>query len=129
MVNRHPFPGPGLGVRVIGEIGPERVELLQRADAIFIEELRRAGWYDQVSQAFTVLLPVKSVGVTGDGRSYGYVASLRAVETVDFMTAHWARLPYELLATVSLRIVNEVRGIARVTYDISGKPPATIEWE
>jgi GMP synthase (glutamine-hydrolysing) len=129
MVNRHPFPGPGLGVRVIGEIEAERVELLQRADAIFIKELRRAGLYDQVSQAFVVLLPVKSVGVTGDGRSYGYVASLRAVETVDFMTAHWARLPYELLATVSLRIVNEVRGIARVTYDISGKPPATIEWE
>jgi GMP synthase (glutamine-hydrolysing) len=129
MVKRHPFPGPGLGVRVIGEIDAERVELLQRADAIFIEELRRAGLYDQVSQAFTVLLPVKSVGVTGDGRSYGYVASLRAVETVDFMTAHWARLPCELLATVSLRIVNEVRGIARVTYDISGKAPATIEWE
>jgi GMP synthase (glutamine-hydrolysing) len=129
MVQRHPFPGPGLGVRVIGEVDAERVALLQRADAIFIEKLRRADLYDEVSQAFVVLLPVKSVGVTGDGRSYGYVASLRAVQTVDFMTAHWARLPYELLAHVSLRIVNEVQGIARVTYDISGKPPATIEWE
>ena len=129
MVNRHPFPGPGLGVRILGEIRPELVALLQQADAIFIEELRSAGLYDAVSQAFAVLLPVKSVGVTGDGRSYGYVAALRAVETVDFMTAHWARLPYELLEQVSRRIINEVNGIARVTYDISGKPPATIEWE
>jgi GMP synthase (glutamine-hydrolysing) len=129
IVHRHPFPGPGLGVRVLGEVDGERVGLLQRADAIFIEALRVAGLYDEVSQAFVVLLPVKSVGVTGDGRSYGYVASLRAVQTVDFMTAHWARLPYELLEQVSRRIINEVRGIARVTYDISGKPPATIEWE
>jgi GMP synthase (glutamine-hydrolysing) len=129
MVGRHPFPGPGLAVRVIGEVHAERVALLQRADAIFIEELRRANLYDEVSQAFAVLLPVKSVGVTGDGRSYGYVASLRAVQTVDFMTAQSARLPYELLELVSRRVINEVKGISRVTYDISGKPPATIEWE
>jgi GMP synthase (glutamine-hydrolysing) len=129
MVGRHPFPGPGLAVRVIGEVAAERVALLQRADAIFIEELRRAKLYDEVSQAFVVLLPVKSVGVTGDGRSYGYVASLRAVQTVDFMTAHSARLPYELLELVSRRVINEVQGISRVTYDISSKPPATIEWE
>jgi GMP synthase (glutamine-hydrolysing) len=129
MVHRHPFPGPGLGVRVVGEVDAERVDLLQRADAIFIEELRRAELYDAVSQAFAVLLPVRSVGVTGDGRSYGYVAALRAVETVDFMTAHSARLPWDVLEHVSRRIINEVRGISRVTYDVSSKPPATIEWE
>jgi GMP synthase (glutamine-hydrolysing) len=129
MVYRHPFPGPGLGVRVLGEVRPEYVELLQRADAIFIEELRASGWYDKVSQAFAVFLPVKSVGVVGDGRAYEWVIALRAVETVDFMTAHWAELPYELLARISTRIINEVPNISRVVYDISGKPPATIEWE
>ncbi len=129
MVYRHPFPGPGLGVRILGEVRKEYADLLRRADAIFIEELREQGWYDKVSQAFAVFLPVRSVGVTGDGRRYDYVVALRAVQTVDFMTAHWARLPYELLATVSTRIINEVPGISRVTYDISGKPPATIEWE
>ncbi len=129
MVYRHPFPGPGLGVRVLGEVRPEYVELLQRADHIFIEELRRHGLYDQVSQAFAVFLPVKSVGVVGDARAYEWVIALRAVETVDFMTAHWARLPYDFLEHVSRRIINEIRGISRVVYDISGKPPATIEWE
>ncbi len=129
MVYRHPFPGPGLGVRILGEVRKEYADLLRRADAIFIEELREQGWYDKVSQAFAVFLPVRSVGVTGDGRRYDYVVALRAVQTVDFMTAHWAQLPYELLATVSTRIINEVPGISRVTYDISGKPPATIEWE
>ncbi len=129
LVFRHPFPGPGLGVRILGEVKREYAELLRRADAIFIEELRAAGWYDQVAQAFTVFLPVKSVGVMGDGRTYEYVVSLRAVQTTDFMTAHWAPLPHELLAKVSNRIINEVRGINRVVYDISGKPPATIEWE
>ncbi len=129
MVYRHPFPGPGLGVRVLGEVRPEYVELLQRADAIFIEELRASGWYDKVSQAFAVFLPVKSVGVVGDGRAYEWVIALRAVETVDFMTAHWAELPYELLARISTRIINEIPNISRVVYDISGKPPATIEWE
>jgi GMP synthase (glutamine-hydrolysing) len=129
MVYRHPFPGPGLGVRILGEVRREFAELLRRADAIFIEELRRHGLYDKVSQAFAVFLPVKSVGVMGDGRRYDYVVSLRAVETVDFMTAHWAHLPYDFLDLVSRRIINEVQGISRVTYDISGKPPATIEWE
>ncbi len=129
MIYRHPFPGPGLGVRVLGEVKAEYVSLLQRADAIFIEELRTSGWYPKVAQAFTVFLPVRSVGVMGDGRTYEFVVSLRAVETTDFMTARWAHLPYELLGKVSNRIINEVRGINRVVYDISGKPPATIEWE
>jgi len=129
MVFRHPFPGPGLGVRILGEVKKEFADLLRRADAIFIEELRASGWYDRTSQAFAVFLPVKSVGVMGDGRTYEWVVSLRAVQTSDFMTAHWAHLPHELLGRVSNRIINEVRGINRVVYDISGKPPATIEWE
>ena len=129
LVYRHPFPGPGLGVRVLGEVKREYVELLQLADHIFIEELRRQDLYDRTSQAFAVFLPVRSVGVMGDGRRYDFVVALRAVETIDFMTAHWARLPYDFLEHVSLRIINEVNGISRVTYDISGKPPATIEWE
>jgi GMP synthase (glutamine-hydrolysing) len=129
MVFRHPFPGPGLGVRILGEVRPEFADLLRRADAIFIEELRAAGWYDKTSQAFAVFLPVRSVGVMGDGRTYEYVVALRAVQTEDFMTAHWAELPHSLLSKVSNRIINEVRGINRVVYDISGKPPATIEWE
>ena len=129
MVFRHPFPGPGLGVRILGEVKKEYAELLRRADAIFIEELRNSGWYDKTSQAFAVFLPVKSVGVVGDGRRYEYVIAIRAVQTVDFMTARWAHLPYELLELVSNRIINEISGISRVTYDISGKPPATIEWE
>ena len=129
IVKRHPFPGPGLGVRVLGEVKEEYVKLLQLADHIFIEELQKNDLYDKTSQAFTVFLPVKSVGVMGDGRRYDYVVSLRAVETVDFMTARWARLPYDFLEHVSLRIINEIQGISRVTYDISGKPPATIEWE
>jgi GMP synthase (glutamine-hydrolysing) len=129
MVYRHPFPGPGLGVRILGEVRQDFADLLRRADAIFIDELRAAGWYDKTSQAFAVFLPVKSVGVMGDGRTYEYVVALRAVETQDFMTAHWAELPHSLLGKVSNRIINEVRGINRVVYDISGKPPATIEWE
>jgi GMP synthase (glutamine-hydrolysing) len=129
MVYRHPFPGPGLGVRILGEVKQEFADLLRRADAIFIDELRAADWYDKTSQAFAVFLPVKSVGVMGDGRTYEYVVALRAVETSDFMTAHWAELPHALLGKVSNRIINEVRGINRVVYDISGKPPATIEWE
>ncbi len=129
MIFRHPFPGPGLGVRILGEVKKEYADLLRRADAIFIEELRASGWYDRTSQAFAVFLPVKSVGVMGDGRTYEWVVSLRAVQTSDFMTAHWAHLPHELLGRVSNRIINEVRGINRVVYDISGKPPATIEWE
>jgi GMP synthase (glutamine-hydrolysing) len=129
MVFRHPFPGPGLGVRILGEVKKEYVNLLQRADAIFIDELRKEGWYDKTAQAFAVFLPVRSVGVMGDGRTYEYVVSLRAVQTTDFMTAEWAPLPHELLAKVSNRIINEVRGINRVAYDISSKPPATIEWE
>jgi len=129
MVYRHPFPGPGLGVRILGEVNSEYAEILRRADAIFIEELHRAGWYHQVSQAFAVFLPVKSVGVVGDGRRYQYVVALRAVQTIDFMTARWAHLPYELLGTVSSRIINEISGVSRVVYDVSGKPPATIEWE
>jgi len=135
MVYRHPFPGPGLGVRILGEVKKEFADLLRRADAIFIEELRNTkdadgrSWYEKTSQAFAVFLPVKSVGVMGDGRTYEYVVALRAVQTQDFMTAHWAHLPHELLGHVSNRIINEVRGINRVVYDISGKPPATIEWE
>ncbi len=129
MVYRHPFPGPGLGVRILGEVRREHADLLRRADAIFIEELRHSGWYERVSQAFAVFLPVKSVGVMGDGRTYEWVVALRAVQTQDFMTAHWAPLPHELLGKVSNRIINEVREINRVVYDISGKPPATIEWE
>lgn len=144
MVYRHPFPGPGLGVRILGEVKREYADLLRCADAIFIEELRNTPsastgtsggdgatktWYDLTSQAFTVFLPVKSVGVMGDGRTYEWVVALRAVQTQDFMTAHWAELPYSLLGKVSNRIINEVRGINRVVYDISGKPPATIEWE
>jgi GMP synthase (glutamine-hydrolysing) len=129
MVHRHPFPGPGLGVRILGAVQKAHADLLRRADAIYIEELRREGLYDKVSQAFAVFLPVRSVGVMGDGRRYDFVIALRAVETVDFMTARWARLPYEFLDRVALRIINEVAGISRVVYDISGKPPATIEWE
>jgi len=129
MVRRHPFPGPGLGVRILGEVTKAHADLLRRADAIYIEELRRAELYDRVSQAFAVFLPVRSVGVKGDGRRYEHVVALRAVETVDFMTARWARLPYEFLDQVAHRIINEVPGISRVVYDISGKPPATIEWE
>jgi GMP synthase (glutamine-hydrolysing) len=136
MVYRHPFPGPGLGVRILGEVKQEFADLLRRADAIFIEELRNTideasgqSWYDLTSQAFAVFLPVKSVGVMGDGRTYEYVVALRAVQTQDFMTAHWAHLPHELLGKVSNRIINEVRGINRVVFDISGKPPSTIEWE
>ncbi len=129
MVYRHPFPGPGLGVRILGEVRPEYVAPLQRADHIFISELRNHGLYDEVSQAFAVFLPVKSVGVVGDARRYEWVVALRAVQTVDFMTARWAPLDHELLAHVSLRIINEIDGISRVVYDISGKPPATIEWE
>lgn len=129
MLYRHPFPGPGLGVRVLGEVKKEYCDLLRRADAIFIEELHNADLYNKVSQAFTVFLPVRSVGVMGDGRKYDWVVSLRAVETIDFMTAHWAHLPHDFLGRVSNRIINEVNGISRVVYDISGKPPATIEWE
>ena len=129
MVHRHPFPGPGLGVRILGEVKPEYAELLARADAIFIDELRAADLYDRTSQAFAVFLPVKSVGVVGDARAYEWVIALRAVETIDFMTAHWAHLPYDFLGRVSNRIINELRGVSRVVYDISGKPPATIEWE
>ena len=136
MVYRHPFPGPGLGVRILGEVKPEYADLLRRADAIFIDELRATNdlasgksWYDLTSQAFAVFLPVKSVGVMGDGRTYDHVVALRAVQTSDFMTADWAELPYALLKKVSSRIINEVRGINRVVYDVSSKPPATIEWE
>ena len=129
MVYRHPFPGPGLGVRILGEVKREYADILREADAIFIEELRAAGWYDKVSQAFVVFLPVKSVGVMGDGRTYEWVVSLRSVQTSDFMTAKWSELPYDLLGRVSNRIINEVKGINRVVYDVSGKPPATIEWE
>ena len=129
MVFRHPFPGPGLGVRILGAVKEEYANLLQKADDIFISELINNKLYDEVSQAFAVFLPVKSVGVMGDGRRYDYVIALRAVETIDFMTARWAHLPYDFLDHVSRRIINEIDGISRVTYDISGKPPATIEWE
>ena len=129
MVFRHPFPGPGLGVRILGEVKKSYADFLREADAIFIEELINAGWYEKTAQAFAVFLPVKSVGVMGDGRTYEYVVALRAVETSDFMTANWAPLPHDLLSKISNRIINEVKGINRVVYDISGKPPATIEWE
>jgi GMP synthase (glutamine-hydrolysing) len=129
MVYRHPFPGPGLGVRILGEVKEEYADILRLADAIFMEELHASGWYHKTSQAFVVFLPVKSVGVVGDGRRYEWVVSLRAVETIDFMTARWAHLPYELLEKVSGRIINEISGISRVAYDVSSKPPATIEWE
>lgn len=129
MVYRHPFPGPGLGVRILGEVKKEYADILREADAIFLEELHASGWYHKTSQAFAVFLPVKSVGVVGDGRRYEWVISLRAVETVDFMTARWAHLPYELLEKVSGRIINEISGVSRVCYDVSSKPPATIEWE
>lgn len=129
MVYRHPFPGPGLGVRILGEVKKHYADILRKADNVFIEELRNHDLYDKTSQAFAVFLPVKSVGVMGDGRRYDYVVSLRAVETIDFMTARWANLPYDFLDLVSRRIINEIEGISRVTYDISGKPPATIEWE
>ncbi len=129
LIHRHPFPGPGLGVRILGEVRREFADVLRQADAIFIDELRRCGWYEKVDQAFVVFVPVKSVGVVGDNRAYEYVVSLRAVQTIDFMTARSARLPWELLEHVSSRIINEVRGISRVAYDISSKPPATIEWE
>jgi len=129
MVYRHPFPGPGLGVRILGEVKKEYADLLRRADHIFIQELRNFDWYHKTSQAFVVFQPVKSVGVVGDGRRYAWVVALRAVETIDFMTARWAHLPYELLEKVSNRIINEIEGISRVTYDVSSKPPATIEWE
>ncbi|WP_370979159.1 glutamine-hydrolyzing GMP synthase [Agaribacterium sp. ZY112] len=129
MVYRHPFPGPGLGVRILGEVKKEYADILREADAIFLEELHEAGWYHKTSQAFAVFLPVKSVGVVGDARRYEWVIAIRAVETVDFMTARWAHLPYELLEKVSSRIINEISGVSRVSYDISSKPPATIEWE
>ena len=129
MVHRHPFPGPGLGVRILGEVKKPYADLLRRADAVFIDALRTDDLYDKVSQAFAVFLPVRSVGVMGDGRRYDFVIALRAVETIDFMTARWARLPYDFLDRVAHRIINEVPGISRVVYDISGKPPATIEWE
>jgi GMP synthase (glutamine-hydrolysing) len=129
MLYRHPFPGPGLGVRILGEVKKEYADLLRRADAIFIEELHNHDLYTKVSQAFTVFLPVKSVGVMGDARKYDWVVSLRCVETIDFMTARWSHLPYDFLGLVSNRIINEIDGISRVVYDISGKPPATIEWE
>jgi len=129
MINRHPFPGPGLGVRILGQVKKEYADLLREADAIFMEELYATNWYEKTSQAFAVFLPVKSVGVVGDNRAYDYVIALRAVETIDFMTATWAQIPYDVLGNISNRIINEVRGISRVTYDISGKPPATIEWE
>lgn len=129
MVYRHPFPGPGLGVRILGEVKKEYADILREADHIFLEELHNADWYHKTSQAFVVFLPIKSVGVVGDARRYEWVVSLRAVETIDFMTARWAHLPYELLETVSNRIINEISGISRVAYDVSSKPPATIEWE
>ncbi|MBN1142476.1 MAG: GMP synthase (glutamine-hydrolyzing), partial [Deltaproteobacteria bacterium] len=129
LVYRHPFPGPGLGVRILGEIKKEYADILRHADAIYIDELHRTGYYDRISQAFAVFLPVKSVGVMGDGRTYEYVIALRAVETRDFMTAEWFPLPYDILGRIGSRIINEVRGVNRVVYDVSSKPPATIEWE
>ena len=129
ILNRHPFPGPGLGVRIMGEINPERIRILQEADSIFINELISSDLYNDVSQAFCVYLPIKTVGVVGDERRYADVIALRAVETVDFMTAKWANLPYEFISKVSNRIVNEIADISRVVYDVTGKPPATIEWE
>ena len=129
MINRHPFPGPGSGIRVIGEVDAEKVKILQEADDIFINELIDQGFYGKVNQAFVALLPVKSVGVMGDQRTYEYTAVVRSVDTIDFMTATWSKLPYEFLETVSNKIINKVNGINRVVYDISSKPPATIEWE
>ena len=129
MVWRHPFPGPGLGVRILGEVKKEYADILRQADAIYIDELYASDYYNKISQAFTVFLPVKSVGVMGDGRTYEYVIALRAVETKDFMTAGWSKLPYELIGRIANRIINEVRGVNRVVYDISSKPPSTIEWE
>jgi GMP synthase (glutamine-hydrolysing) len=129
LVNRHPFPGPGLAVRCLGPVSAERLEVLRQADAILLEELKQAGWYRQTSQAFAVLLPIQTVGVMGDGRTYEGVVALRAVRTDDFMTADWSHLPYELLGKISTRIVNEVAGVNRVVYDVTSKPPATIEWE
>jgi len=129
MLFRHPFPGPGLGVRILGQIKEEYANILRIADHIFMEELHNENLYHEVNQAFAVFLPIKSVGVTGDERRYDYVISLRAVETIDFMTARWARLPYDFLDKVSNRIINEISRVSRVVYDISGKPPATIEWE
>jgi GMP synthase (glutamine-hydrolysing) len=129
MVWRHPFPGPGLGVRILGEVKKEYADILRQADAIYIDELYASGYYNKISQALTVFLPVKSVGVMGDGRTYEYVIALRAVETKDFMTAAWSKLPYELMGRIANRIINEVRGVNRVVYDISSKPPSTIEWE
>ncbi|MCB1054270.1 MAG: GMP synthase (glutamine-hydrolyzing), partial [Acidobacteria bacterium] len=128
-IQRHPFPGPGLAVRILGEVTEERVALLQEADDIFLNELRESGWYERTNQAFAVLLPVKAVGVMGDLRTYENVVALRSVDTQDFMTADWSQLPYELLGRVANRIVNEVRGINRVVYDVTSKPPGTIEWE
>ena len=129
MIYRHPFPGPGLGVRILGEIKKEYADILRQADAIFMQELEKSGWYDKTAQAFAVFQPIKSVGVVGDGRRYAWVIALRAVETVDFMTARFAHLPYDLIETVSNRIMNEIKDVSRVTYDVSSKPPATIEWE
>ena len=129
MVYRHPFPGPGLGIRVLGEVKKKYTDILRKADKIFIEELKKFDWYDKVSQAFAVFLPIKSVGVIGDRRQYSYVIALRAVESIDFMTARWAHLPYELIEKTSHRIINEVNYISRVVYDVTGKPPGTIEWE
>jgi GMP synthase (glutamine-hydrolysing) len=129
IIMRHPFPGPGLAIRIIGEVTPERLRILREADAIVLEELEAANWYDRVWQAFAVLLPVRSVGVMGDERTYEQVVALRAVESVDAMTADWARMPYQLMARISNRIINEVAGVNRVVYDISSKPPSTIEWE
>ena len=129
MIYRHPFPGPGLGVRILGEVKKEYADILRLADAIFMQELERSGWYDKTAQAFAVFQPIKSVGVVGDGRRYAWVIALRAVETVDFMTARFAHLPYDLIETVSNRIMNEIADVSRVTYDVSSKPPATIEWE
>ena len=129
LVMRHPFPGPGLAVRCLGEVLEERLVVLRQADVILLEELKKSGWYKQTAQAFAVLLPIQSVGVMGDGRTYESVVAIRAVQTEDYMTADWAHLPYELLASISTRIINEVKGVNRVVYDISSKPPATIEWE
>ena len=129
MIYRHPFPGPGLGVRILGEVKKEYADILRQADAIFMQELEKSGWYEKTAQAFAVFQPVKSVGVVGDGRRYAWVIALRAVETIDFMTARFAHLPYDLIETVSNRIMNEIKEVSRVTYDISSKPPATIEWE
>jgi GMP synthase (glutamine-hydrolysing) len=129
VVYRHPFPGPGLGVRILGEIKREYIDLLQRADAIFLEVLKEADLYHKVSQAFAVFLPIKSVGVKGDQRSYDYVIALRSVDTIDFMSAHVSKIPFEILEKAALRIMNEIKGISRVVYDISSKPPSTIEWE